>query len=599
MQILRRNSGVTLLETIIGVAIMGMIAFSVYQGFLVLLDTLNSTNVRVAATDAANEELEIIRNMPYQNIGTVGGVPNGFVPQVQTKTKNGITFTITASIRNIDDPFDGILGGDPNDLSPADYKLVELELVCVDCADPSKFTFTGRAAPKALETESTNGALFVRAIDANGLPVSGATVNVTNTTTVPQINITDTTGTDGFLKIVDVLPAIQTYGIIVSKTGYSTDATYEETAQNPNPTKLPLTVVLQTITQSTFSIDKVSTLNVSSLSETCSSIPGINFTLNGANLIGNTPDILKYSEAHVTNGSGLKSVTGLEWDNYSATFVNAGHEVAGTIPLMSINLLPDSSQDFKIILETKNPLSLLVTAKDSATSLPLASVAVTLTSGPFNKTLTSGRGTLTQTDWSGGSGQTLFVNPTQYFAQDNNIDETTTAGEMNLKILATSTYATSGWLTSSTFDTGSLSNFFSLTSEPTSQPSETGSDSVKFQLASATTTNPASWLYLGPDGTDSTFYTATNTNTHSIHNGDRYFRYKAYLSTASSTFTPTVTDVSVTFASDCVPPGQVFYSGLANDTYNISLVKSGYVTINDVVTVNKDWQEKIFSMNPE
>jgi len=596
---MKSDTGVTLLETIIGVAIMAMIAFSVYQGFSVLLDTLNAAKIRVAATDLANEEFEIIRNMSYQNVGTVGGVPNGFVPQIQTKSKNGIEFTITASIRNIDDPFDGTLNGAPNDLSPADYKLVELSLNCVNCFDSSAFVFTGRVAPKALETASENGALFVRAINASGLPVSGANVNIINTSVVPQVNINDTTGVDGYLKVVDVKPAVQTYEVTVSKTGYSSDKTYDVTTENPNPVKPPLTVALQTITQSTFTIDKVSSLNVTSVADTCSPIPDINFTLSGSKLIGTTPDILKYSESHITDGFGLRNVTGLEWDNYSATFANTGYDVAGTIPLFPIALQPGSAQDLKLIMRLKNPLAFLATVRDSATSLPLSDVSVILNSASYNKTLLTGRGFLTQTDWSGGSGQNLFVNPSQYFADDANIDVISSAGDVKLNQTSTSTYADSGWLESSTFDTGSASNFFSITMEPTSQPPDTGVDSVKLQFASATTTNPAGWQYLGPDGTVNTFYKTTSVNINSIHNNDRYFRYKAYLSTASTTFTPTLSDISVTFASDCVPPGQVLFTGLVADSYNITLTKTGYITINDVVTINQGWQESIFDMSSE
>ena len=192
----------------------------------------------------------------------------------------------------------------------------------------------------------------------------------------------------------------------------------------------------------------------------------------------------------------------------------------------------------------------------------------------------------------------IFSNPSSYADDDGNVDVTSIPGEIDLKQITPGIYAASGYLTSSIFDTGSPSNFFDVTSQPQSQPPDTGPDSAKFQIATATTTSPQTWDFKGPDGTAATFYTVGNTNINAVHNGDQYIRYRAYLSTASTTFTPTVSDVAVTFASDCVPPGQVFFSGLASNTYDITLTKAGYQTINDVVTVNQPWQEVIYTMGP-
>ena len=592
------KSGLTLLETLIGVAIIAIVAFSVYRSLTVLIEIFAGNKVRIAATDLANAEMEIIRNIAYQNIGTIGGIPGGFIPPTQTKTKSGFNFLVTATIRNIDDPFDGTLGGNPNDLSPADYKLVELALTCASCPGAPNFIFTGRAAPKNLETASVNGALFIQAIDASGNPVSGATVQISNSTLNPPVNITDVTGIDGFLRVVDVPPAAQTYRVSVLKSGYSSESTYASTPQNPNPVKPDLTVVLQTVTQATFAIDKVSALNVLSVKDNCSAVPNIGFDLSGFKLIGTNPDILKFSQSYSTGGSGAFTVPNLEWDNYNLAALDAAYDIAGTIPYSPINILPNSAQDFRIVMQAKNPLSLLITVKDAATQLPLASTTVAISAGSFNKTLVTGRGFLTQTDWSGGPGQPEFLNPSQYFDQDGNIETGLPAGELKLTQVATSTYAVSGWLTSSSFDTGSPSNFYAIAWQPISQPPATGAESVKFQIATATTTNPANWNYLGPDGTASTFYTASSQNINAVHASDRYLRYRAYLGSASTTFTPGVADVSLTFASECTPPGQVFFTGLAANTYNITISRSGYATVNDTVSVSQSWQEKIYLLSP-
>ena len=152
---------------------------------------------------------------------------------------------------------------------------------------------------------------------------------------------------------------------------------------------------------------------------------------------------------------------------------------------------------------------------------------------------------------------------------------------------------------SSTIDTGSASNFHNLLWTPTDQPIPTGVDSARFQLATneeitATTT----WDWKGPDGTSSTYYTASDQTINSIHNGDRYVRYKAFLSTEVSTSTPNISDVSFTYTSDCTPPGQVIFSGLSSGDYDISISKTGYTTEVDIVNISSDWISKNIEISP-
>jgi len=592
------SRGVTLIELLIGIAILAILAFSIYRGLSVLLDILSGSTTRLAATTLANEEIEIIRNIAYNKVGVVGGIPVGILPSVHTKIKDKVTFNVTTVVRNIDDSFDGTLGGNPNDLSPADYKLVELTLDCTTCVPKETFQFTARVAPRALETASTNGALFVRVIDASGEPVEGATVQITNISIQPTVNITDTTDVDGYLKIVDVPPAVQSYHIVANKTGYSSDQTYATSTANPNPIKLNATVALQTVTQITFSIDQVSDLAVTSVTEMCAQVPSIDFTVRGSKLIGTSPDVLKYQANHVTDGFGSKTVSNLEWDTYSIEATDPNFELAGTIPNPPLILLPNAQQTYRMVMQPQNPRSILVTVVDATNDLPIPNARVSVSNNISQFIKTTGRGFLAQTDWSGGAGQNIFTQPDQYFEQDGNIDDAMNPGEISLIQTVPGTHALAGWLVSSIFNAGSPSNFYNITWEPQDQPPETGVDSLKFQIATATTTNPLTWDFKGPDGTSGTFYTTSVSSINQIHNGDQYIRYKAYLGTASTTFSPNVSDVAITFASDCVPPGQAFFQGLNFDTYTVDVSANGYVLFNGVTTTNFNWQEYRILLNP-
>jgi len=77
-----------------------------------------------------------------------------------------------------------------------------------------------------------------------------------------------------------------------------------------------------------------------------------------------------------------------------------------------------------------------------------------------------------------------------------------------------------------------------------------------------------------------------------IHNGDRYVRYRLYLSTADLLFTPTISDISITYASSCIPPGQVSFSNLSSGLYVISVTKEGYQNILKEVNIIDNWNKE-------
>lgn len=573
-----------------------VIALAIYQGLAAITEAMRVSRLKVIVAALANEQFEIIRNLPYADVGLVNGVPPGKLLRSRLITRNGIEFSVITTVRNIDDPFDGTIGGTPNDLSPADYKLVALDISCTTCRDLPLVSFTTYVAPLGLETASTNGALFVRVFDANGQPIPGANVHIENNQQSPPIVIDDVTDGNGYLQIVDAPPGTEAYEINVSKSGYSSEQTYTPNEPgNPNPVKPHATVSVQQVTQISFAIDKLSAVNFSTLTSTCAAVAGVDFNLQGSKLIGTNPDVLKYSQSFSSNSNGLVNLSAMEWDTYNLDITDSIYDLAGAIPTLPLTVIPDSTQDVKLIVRSKNPKSLLVTVLDASTQLPISDASVTLSAGGYNQTLVTGRGFLRQTDWSGGAGQTNFIDETRFFSTDGNIDIANPSGELRLRDLG-GLYAPSGYVESSTFDTGSASNFHQLIWQPLDQPPAAGPESVKFQIA--TNNDNATWNFVGPDGTANTYYTLADSNINPIHNGDRYFRYKLFLNSADTTVTPIVSDISFTFTSSCVPPGQALFTGLSADTYDITVSKSGYQNFNDTVVISADWQQQTVVLNP-
>ena len=588
-----KKNGFTLIETLVGVAVFLVISIASFQAYVSLFNIINLNQYKIIALNLANEQFEIIRNLSYSDVGLAGGIPNGKLTHTQDLTRSGIVFTVITTIRNIDLPFDGAMGSTTKpDLSPADSKTVEVEIQCATCKNFTPIILSTIVSPKNLETASTNGALLIKVFDSNGAPVQDASVHVVNSQVNPNIVIDDVTDIDGFLQIVDAPPGTNAYKITVTKSGYSTDRTYTPEIDNASPTNPDATVILQQLTPISFFIDKLSTLSFSSVTASCTAVPSMDFSLTGSKKIGK--DIPKYLKNHITDSKGSLAIPNMEWDSYTVKGLDSNYDIVGLNPLNPFALSPNSNQNVSIIVAPKNSKSLLITVKDSATKLPItdASVNVTNSSG-YDVTKVTGRGFITQTDWSGGGGQASSTDLTKYANDDGNIDTSISVGDIKLKKVFDS-YNLSGWLESSTMDTGMASNFYSFSWLPASQLANT---SIKFQFASSSSP-PTTWDFKGPDGTSATYYTTSNSTISTIHNGDRYARYKVFLESTSTSTSPNVSDISFTATTSCTPPGQVIFSGLSEGNYNIQVIKDGYTTSSADANIESSWQEKEIILSP-
>ena len=156
--------GFTLVELIVGVAVFTVIVVAVYNAYTSIFNVVSVSRAKIDAIDLVNEQLEIVRNMPYASVGISGGIPSGTLTHIQSLNRGAETFSVMTTVRNVDDPFDGTLGGTPNDTAPADFKTVEIEISCATCKNFNPMIVTTRVAPKSLENSSSNGALFVKVL---------------------------------------------------------------------------------------------------------------------------------------------------------------------------------------------------------------------------------------------------------------------------------------------------------------------------------------------------------------------------------------------------------------------------------------------------
>jgi len=576
----KKNNGFTLIETLVGLAIFFIVASAVYSSFASLIRLANNNQARSIAVQLAAEQFEIIRNMPYTNIGLTNGIPNGVLPQNQSLNRGGIIFNVLLTVRNINLSTSTVQASD---------KLVEVEVTCPGCKNFETVTLTGQISPANLQSAGSGGALVTQVFNGNGEPVEDATVSVQSVAT-SSIQNTDVTNNFGILNIIGVPPGANMYKIIVTKDGYSRDETFPIGAVgNPNPTQPNVTVLNQQVSQTSFSIDRLSKLNFSSVSPLCVPVSGMDFSLVGAKNIG--VGVPKYSQNLATNGSGVLSLNSMEWDTYTITPTDNAYEIAGINPDSPFSLNPDSIKNIQLVVVPKNPQSLMVSVINSLSGLPVSGASVELTNAGYSNEKTTGQGYLSQTDWSSGSGQDVFVNESKYFNDNGSVDTATSSGDIVLmQFFNLYDKNATGTLESSTFDTGTTSNYYSLSWFPNNQPLDSGSNSLKIQFATNSSSTDSNWNYFGPDGTGNTYYTVPGGSINSVGNDKQYARYKAFLTTDSTTSTPKLSSIYFTYSSGCISPGQVLFQGLSTGTYTVKVTKSGYDVYTGSVTVGNGWQ---------
>jgi hypothetical protein len=561
-----------------------MVIGSVYVGYSSVIDIASSSQFTSAALSVMESRVEMVRNMRYQDVGTVGGVPSGTLPQTEDIHIGDVFYALTITIRNVDDPFDGTVFGNPFDPSPADYKLVQFDMTCTaGCATPRTVSMTTYVAEKQLENEDRNGSLLVTVIDAFGEPVPQATVHVVNPAAHPPIDLTTTTNNQGQLLLVSIATGSAAYEVTASKTGFSTDRTYPP--NNPaNALKPNVTVATQQLSQVTLSIDHLSTLTVQTRDNFCTATGPFAFQLTGGKLIGELPDVAKYDSPHVVDAGGSLTLDQLEWDTYRIVPTDAALDIVGASSPSTVTLQPGATESLTWTVASRSHPSLVV-AVTNATGVPVNDATVTVTGSGYDHTRYTGRWWVSDTDWSNGQHSDMSANM-----------DATTAGILTLGLQG-GIYATGSaeTLTSLTFDLGTTGTVLHrLEWSPDTQPSDT---TLRFQLAA--NDDDATWNYIGPDGASTSYFESPGDIDVTPLNGHRYVRYRVFLETADPQATPTLTDVTLFFSSPCVAGGNAYFGGLSAGTaYALTVNAPGFQTATASYTASEQWSQMILPLSP-
>ncbi len=366
------QNGSTFIEIIISLSLMSILILSVLAVLVFNMQIISSGKSRAIAMGLANEKLENLRNLPYDNLATVNGpiYPAGNIVDDEDVTVNGIKMVVHTDIDYVDDQFDGnfdgTVNGKPQDFYPYDYKKITVT-VRLKSDNRKLADISTNVAGKVAETATNTGIILVKVIDANGNPVNDATVQLTNNNPNPAVNITTSTDSQGQVLIPKMPPdSSQGYHLVVSKAGYSSDQTYPANGATPVPTQPDFNVQAQQVITQTMAIDQLANvLTIKAIDVNGNPISGVNLNVHGQKTINSSPTVYKFTSTKTTNSNGEISFTALEWDSYDVEASN--YTIVACAPYkpftlnpaasLSVTLTLDSSPTTRPIIKTVTPNS--------------------------------------------------------------------------------------------------------------------------------------------------------------------------------------------------------------------------------------------------
>jgi hypothetical protein len=252
--------GFSLVEALIVIGLIVLVFGGLFASFEYSLKLIAQSRAKMTALSLANDRIEYIRSLPYTEVGTVAGIPNGAIPQNRSVSLNGVDFNERVLIEFYDDPGDGVGALDSNGVL-ADYKKVKVEYTWNVYGVPRSLSLISNIVPISIETDSGGGTVRVNVISASAVPLPGISVRLTNDTTTSTIDVTRTTDATGTALFTGA-PAASDYFVEVFAPGYSSDGTIAATTTLPAPVSPPFSLAEASISTVNFTVDRLSDIFV-------------------------------------------------------------------------------------------------------------------------------------------------------------------------------------------------------------------------------------------------------------------------------------------------------------------------------------------------
>ena len=378
--VLRGEAGIGLIEAVIAMALF-LIASTALTD--VLSSSVNShgfTFGQTLAQEAADAQIELVRALPYDSVGTVSGNPPGSVVASESATALGITglnATVATSIHYVGD---GIPGG-YNDLT--NYKQIVVTVTRNSDSRELASESTYMAPPARAPYGGINEvALGVTVTDiGDNLPLSGVGIALGGGPSAPRSDTTDSNGS--------VLFAGMTANTTSGPQQYYTVAAtpppgYAEVLTGPN-----VSAADADVTQASLNPGQVTTLHLR-VYQPATII--VNLTSGGSTYTGSAtvkltpPSTYGASPTSYVVTGGAATIANLIPGQYSLTASTTSGLVASTVSqAVPTGYPPNLTSTFNLDLEQATG-TLTVNAVNGTN--PIAGANITVTGGPNGVTLT-------------------------------------------------------------------------------------------------------------------------------------------------------------------------------------------------------------------
>jgi len=370
--------GATLIEALVLLFVFSVATLSFYSVFSLGIRYITQSKDRTIAISLANEKMELLRNLSYDNVAIVGGIPNGSIDPDETVTVGDKSFHITTDIKYYDDSDDGTLAGSPTDAVPNDYKIAVINVAWGGESDNEKISLSTRFVPPGIESSAGGGALSLNAIDFSGMPVANVAVHLVNNNISPAVNYNTSTDANGNLLLQGV-PADtgQNYEITLSKSNYETVKTYPPTGVGFVPKDVHMSVIEGILNNETLEMNLLSDLNLKSVDPFGTAIADASFDLVGGRRLddGSSTAVYSYNSSETTDNDGEFSFSDESPGEYEVTITgdtDTDYEFWKLNPGVDennkkVNVAPGTTVDADMILIDKTLDAVFVTVTDTDT----------------------------------------------------------------------------------------------------------------------------------------------------------------------------------------------------------------------------------------
>lgn len=386
------ETGVTLIEILIGIGLISVLVLSVYMSLSGAVRNMGDAKQRSGAVALANERMEVLRHMAYADVGTVSGIgPRGPFVNMELIKKNGFTYTLRTDIRYVDDPFDGIGENDPIN---TDYKQSKVLVSWQNSGKQKTVEFFSNFIPRGVETQVDGGTLSINTTDSTGTLVPNVNVHIASIENDPAVNETYETDASGNLLLPGT-PA-QSYRITLSKAGYESIRTYPAPPSSAfMPTNTDLIVIESEMNNKTFIIDQAANLEINAVNVADNSgIENMEFSFAGGKLIGTFPDTYSLNETNNTNSSGQIIKSNISPGLYSflniSTLGNDDFQYIGADTTFPVEIAHGQSKAVHFLFADKSIDSLFVNVLDPTGTMPISGAEVHLVGQGVDQTLITG-----------------------------------------------------------------------------------------------------------------------------------------------------------------------------------------------------------------